>query len=104
MNTLPRFVVMTASANMPGSCNYPYGRVAVVELEPGLTEYPKMISDRAIGVRRIIALEDRRSIGRTRYSAYGRSLARCQDLAEDLNGEWGRKAQRAAAERHGVRV
>ncbi len=93
--TLPRFVVMNASACMPGSCWGIYGKVAVVEIEAGVTELPKMISPRARGVKRIVSLEDRLHSG-GRYSALGLAHARARDLCDDLNGAWGPKAQAQA--------
>jgi hypothetical protein len=47
---MDRYIIMTASAKMPSSCKGTYRRVAVVELEPGFTGVPKMISARARGV------------------------------------------------------
>jgi hypothetical protein len=98
---LPRFVVMEASACMPGSVRAPYRRVAIVELDPGTTETPKMISEHARGVRRIVCSWERchagkrhsRGIRSTRRNAYERALAEAEEWCEDLNGEWGRDAQ-----------
>ena len=93
MNTnATRFITMSASANMPNSCWGQYGRCAVVELEPGFVGVPKMISERARGIKRIVALWDRLNCG-GRYSASGIAWTEAQDLCQDLNGEWGHKAQ-----------
>lgn len=99
--TLPRFIIMTAAACMPGTCWGEYGRIAVVELEPGTTEAPKMISTRARGVRRIVSLEDRLHVG-GRYSAFGLAKARAIDLCDDLNGQWGELPRAAALRGYGV--
>jgi hypothetical protein len=102
---LPRFVVMDASACMPGSVRAPYRRVAIVELEPGTTELPKMISDRARGVRSIVATWERCHSGKTRSrvrrstrrTAYERAMAEAEEWCEDLNGRWGPEAQAKTA-------
>ena len=79
-NTTARYIVMTASARMPGSCWGRYGRVAVVELEPGFSGRPKMISERARGVRRVVQTWERRhmalaeQLNRTGELAYTMSL------------------------------
>jgi hypothetical protein len=90
-----RFLLMTAAANMPSTCKGRYGRIAVVELEPGFVGRPKMISGRARGVKKIVELWDRLHRG-GRYSAHGKAHAAAQNLCETLNGEWGLRAQRDA--------
>jgi len=84
--TLPRFIVLTAAANMPASCWGRYGRVAVVELEPGTTEYPRMISDRARGVARVIQTWEKCNVGKTERSAFASALREAEALATELNG------------------
>lgn len=50
------YLVMTSSANSPAGKKWSgYRNLAIVELEPGVTSRPKMISERAIGVKRIVA-------------------------------------------------
>ena len=82
-----RYIVMTAAARMPASCKGRYARVAVVELEPGFTGSPKMISERARGVRRIVETWEKCHVGKTERCAYERALAEAFALAEDLNWE-----------------
>lgn len=55
MKAKPTYLIMTASASMPSSCKGSYSRIALVELEQGFTERPKMISTRAKGLKRIVA-------------------------------------------------
>lgn len=49
---------MTAAAQLSGKARQfgkGYRKLALVELEPGFNERPKMISDRAKGVKRVIS-------------------------------------------------
>ena len=78
------FIVMTASAKMPSSCRGRYGKVAVCEVEKGV--WPKMISDRAKGMVRIVSLRDKLNIGGDR-SAYGIAVTDAERLAKGLNNE-----------------
>lgn len=78
-------IVMTASACMPTSCWGRYGKIAVVELEPGFEGEPKMISARARGVKRVVALWDRQHIGSTTRCAFSRALAEAEELCAELN-------------------
>jgi hypothetical protein len=103
IQTIPRFIVMTAAACMPGSCWGRYGKIAVVELEPGTIERPKMISAHARGIVKVVALWDRCHWG-GRYSAAGVAQAAAQDLCDDLNGAWGSEAQASAADCYGVKL
>lgn len=49
------YIVMTSSAHSPAGKTWRgYRNLAIVELEPGFTGRPKMISQRARGVRRIL--------------------------------------------------
>jgi hypothetical protein len=84
--TKPRYIILTAAARMPGNCLGRYRRVAVVELVPGFGETPKMISPRAKGVARIVAVWEKQNVGRTERCAYGRSLAAAAELCARLNG------------------
>ncbi len=92
----PRFITMTASCTPASSCNYPYRRHAVVELDPGFVGRPRQISDRARGIRRIIQRWENCCVGKTRYCASRVAATEAQDLCENLNGVWGSKAQAAA--------
>lgn len=79
------YIVMSASAKMPNSVKSPYRRVAVVEVEPGAR--PKMISERAIGVIRIVRTWERLYVGRSEKCAYERALAEAGELCDRLNAE-----------------
>jgi hypothetical protein len=80
-----RYIVMTASACMPASCWGVYGRVAVVELEPGFKSKPKMISDRAIGIKRVVETWEKCNVGKTERCAFARAEAEAHELADELN-------------------
>ena len=83
---MTRFVVMTSSAKMPGSCWGQYARVAVVETDlPEGT--PKMISDRARGMVRIVQTWERCSAPPGgKNTAFTRALAEARAMADHLNG------------------
>lgn len=83
-DTTPRFIVMSASAKMPASCWGQYGRIAVVELD-GSGVHPKMISERARGVKRIVTTWERLHVGNTRRCAFQRAYAAAQKMAAELN-------------------
>ncbi len=76
-------IVLSSSARMPSSCWGSYARVAVVEAEVGAE--PKMISERARGVVRIIETWERLHIGKTKRCAHQRALAEAHALADELN-------------------
>jgi hypothetical protein len=78
------FIVMTAAAAMPASCRGRYGKVAVLEVEKGV--WPKMISERARGVVRIVSIRQPLHIGGSR-SAYALALNDAERLARGLNLE-----------------
>jgi hypothetical protein len=75
------YIVMTASAKMPSSCRGIYRKVAVVEVEAGVQ--PKMISEHAKGVVRIVALWDKRHAGGPK-SAYQLAIVAADQMAKDL--------------------
>lgn len=83
----PKFVVMQANACMPGNCWGRYKRVAVVEIADGFKGKPKMISSRARGVARVVALWDKRNVGKTDRCAFRQALAAAEALAARLNAE-----------------
>ena len=87
------FIVMTAAARMPGGVRAPYRRVAVVETDGTM---PKMISDRAKGVIRIVETWERLNVGRGVRSAYVQALTEAEALCKRLNASERRKARRAA--------
>jgi hypothetical protein len=80
-----RHIVMTASACMPAKCWGRYGKVAVVELEPGFEGRPAMISERARGVVRIVELWDRMHVGKTDRCAFAVAKAEAEELCNELN-------------------
>ena len=77
------FVVMTASECMPSSCWGKYGKVAVVEIEEDAD--PKMISERARGVVRIVETWRRLNVGTTERCAFQKALAEANELCDKLN-------------------
>ena len=79
------FIVMTASAKMPSSCWGRYGKVAVLEIEDPASP-PKMISERARGVKRIVMLRDKLHIGKT-HGAFQAALGEANELAKKLNAQ-----------------
>jgi hypothetical protein len=81
------FIVMTASAKMPSSCRGVYRKVAILEVAHGVT--PKMISERAKGVVRMVALEDKLHAGRDGGpgTAYAKALRDATRLCNALNRE-----------------
>lgn len=80
-----RFIVMSSTARMPQSCWGSYKRVGVVELEPGFVGTPKMLSERARGVRRVVETWENCFVGKTERCAYERALVEAAKLAADLN-------------------
>jgi len=69
---MTEFIVKTATAKMPTSVKHPYARVAVLEIEHGAQ--PKMISDRARGVVRVVRTWEKLSVGKTERCAFRRAL------------------------------
>ena len=79
------YIVQTATAHMPQAARrYRYRRVAVLEVQPGVTSVA-MISTHARGVVRIVRTWERRSVGKTERCAYSRALAEAEALADELN-------------------
>jgi hypothetical protein len=78
------YTVMTSSAKMPASCKGRYRNVAVVEWD-GAT-YPKMISERARGVVRVIRHYGALSVGKTERCAYRRAVREAEVLVASLGG------------------
>jgi len=84
MNT--EFIVMSATAQMPASNRFgKYGKVALCEVEEGVT--PKMISERARGMVRIVDLRDRLFWGSTPRCAFQKALNELTARAAQLNAE-----------------
>lgn len=80
------FIVMTAAAHMPATARGRYGKVAVCEVEKGVR--PKMISERAKGMVRIVSLQDKLHAGDGgARTAFGKAKADADRLARGLNLE-----------------
>jgi hypothetical protein len=79
------YIVQTAAAPMPSSCWGVYRRVAVLEVEAGVTR-ASMISTHARGVRRVVQTWERLNVGHTARCAYARALAAAERLAAEYNG------------------
>ena len=81
-------IVMTSSAKMPQSCKAAYRRVAVVQLNQHYTACglrPKMISERVIGVLRVIDLGHYPANGKTERSGLQQALKRAHEIAFQMN-------------------
>ena len=85
--TTERYVVLDAATTPSGRCWGVYRRVAVVELEPGYSDIPKMISARAKGVKRVVETWENCNVGKTERCAYERAMSEAYQLAARLNGE-----------------
>lgn len=89
MHKPTRFVVVSAAAAMPSSCWGRYRRVAVVEVDPARlpdgAATPRMISERARGVVRIVRTWERLNVGATDRCAFGRAMAEAETEADRLN-------------------
>jgi len=80
------YKVMTASTTPSSNCWGTYRRVGIVELEPGYNGVPKMISERAKGVVRVVETWENLNVGITDRCAYRRALATAQEIVDELNG------------------
>jgi len=84
---MPNYIYMEACPALRGKARE-YGRryrkMAVVELEPGFKGQPKMISERAIGVRRVVECTTVH-VGKTSRSAGVRTIVRYRALVDALN-------------------
>jgi len=86
---MPKFIYMEASPALKGKArefSRGYRKIAVVELEPGFQGRPKMISERAIGVRRVVECTTVH-VGRTPRSAGVRTMAQYRALVDALNAD-----------------
>lgn len=82
-------IVMTSSAKMPSSVRARYVNVAVVQLNQYYTAHglrPKMISERAIGVLRVVHLGHYPANGTTERSGYQKAMKRAHEMARAMNG------------------
>lgn len=77
------FIVQTSAAKMPASCWGRYRRVAVLEVEGPVI--PKMLSERAKGVVRVVKIWDKLYAGKTDRCAFQKACAEAQALATELN-------------------
>jgi len=83
---MSRFIVMERTAKPPGRFKGGrYIKVAVVEVEADFVGEPKMISERAKGVIRIVELWDQCYVGMTERSAGPIALAEATALCVRLN-------------------
>jgi hypothetical protein len=78
------YIVQSSAAKMPSKCWGSYRRVAVIEVEAGVTGVA-MISERARGVRRIVETWEKLNVGTTSRCAYQRALDEARALAAQLN-------------------
>lgn len=83
-NLPTHFIVQTAAAKMPSSCDGKYARIAVLECEHW-QHAPKMISTHARGVVRIVETWERLNVGKTEKCAFRRALKKANELCAELN-------------------
>lgn len=79
------FIVITSAARMPCTCWGRYRNVALCEVEKG--KRPKMISERARGMVRIIDYRGKLNDGTTERCATARAIAELQAEADRLNAD-----------------
>jgi len=83
------YIVMESSAHMPASCKAPYRRIAVVQLNQDYTAHdrlPKMISERARGILRIVRdYPIVPAAGKTERSGLVQTRKAARELADRLN-------------------
>ena len=87
--TNSHYLVKISAACMPTSCDGRYVRVGLLEVDPGI-EHVSMISDRAKGVRNVVATWESLYSGLTDRDAHSRALEEAWALADHLNagGKW----------------
>ena len=80
------FVVIDSSAKMPGRCWGRYRRVAVLEVRKGwLTRLPSEISDRSLGVVRVVCTWEKCHVGKTDKDAYTSAWREARAMADEYN-------------------
>jgi hypothetical protein len=79
------YILMDKSAQMPSSCWGRYRRLAIVELTPDFVGEPKMISERARGVKRIFEERDKLHAGGGDRTAYAKAKREMTTKVELLN-------------------
>lgn len=81
-------IIMTAAAQMPSTCWGVYRRIAVVEIDsarlPEGCDRPRMISERARGVVRVVRTWERLHVGTTERCAYSRAFAEARELVTSM--------------------
>ena len=88
------YVVAESAACMPSSCWGRYRRVAVLEMADGAPA-PKMISERARGVVRVVRTWEKRADGLTERCAAARARVEAAALVRDLTAKRMAKANLA---------
>ena len=83
---MSKFIVQTATAQMPSSCKGTYRRIGVLEVADGV-ERASMISPRAKDVIRVVDTWESLNVGITERCAYRRALKDAEAMAEKLNAE-----------------
>ena len=86
---MPKYIYMEACPALSGKARQfgrRYRKMAVVELEPGFEGRPRMISERAIGVRRVVECSTEH-VGRTRRSAGVRTMLLYRAMVAALNAD-----------------
>jgi hypothetical protein len=83
------YVVKVSAANMPNSCWGSYARVAVLEIDRTKLPVggPKMISERARGVIRVVCVWDRLNVGKTDRCAFRRAMRQAEWVAKMNNSD-----------------
>ena len=79
------YIVKVSAAKMPNNCWGRYVRVAVLEVDPGVTEVT-MISERARGVRAVVNVWERCNVGTTDRCASERAITAAYELIDELCG------------------
>jgi hypothetical protein len=79
------YILMDRSAYMPSSCWGRYRRLAIVELTPDFVGEPKMISERARGVKRIVEERDKLHAGGGNRTAHAIAKRDMQAEVDRLN-------------------
>ena len=78
-------VAMSACARMPASCRGQYRRAALVIVDTDVCAIPKMISERARGVVRLIDSTGGLHVGRTEKGAWQRKMTNMERIARIIN-------------------
>jgi len=79
------YIVKHSAACMPSSCWGTYRRIAVLEVVKGAK--PRMISNRAKNVVRVVQTWEKLNCGKTSLCAFDRALLHAKEVAAKLQGE-----------------